>query len=312
MKHIMLGAGGSISKVLTEELLADGQKIKLVSRKGFSIEGAESAKADLTDKESAIAAIEKSSTVYLLVGLPYNLEIWRRQWPLIMKNVVEACEQKNARLVFFDNIYAYGRVDGNITEDRPYKPSSKKGEIRARIADYLMGESGKGNVKAMIARAADFYGPYSEKTSLPFVFYFSRLAAGKRAWVLANADKKHSYTYTGDCGKALHLLGTADDVYDQVWHLPTAAPALTGKEFIKIVAAKIGVEPNYSVLKSWIIRLSGLFDRDVKEVYEMLYQNRYDYIFDSSKFEKRFGFKPTPYESGIEKTVASLAMKGKK
>jgi len=35
----------------------------------------------------------------------------------------------------------------------------------------------------------------------------------------------------------------------------------------------------------------------------MLYQNEHDYIFDSSKFERRFSSTPTPYEEGIRETV---------
>ena len=55
-----------------------------------------------------------------------------------MRNVVAACQSKNARLVFFDNVYMYGRVAGAMTETTPISPCSRKGGVRARIADYLM------------------------------------------------------------------------------------------------------------------------------------------------------------------------------
>jgi nucleoside-diphosphate-sugar epimerase len=41
----------------------------------------------------------------------------------------------------------------------------------------------------------------------------------------------------------------------------------------------------------------------MREMVEMMYQYDRDYVFDSSKFEKRFDFKPTPYEDGISKIV---------
>ncbi len=41
----------------------------------------------------------------------------------------------------------------------------------------------------------------------------------------------------------------------------------------------------------------------MKESYEMLYQYDRDYVFDSSKFEKAFGFKPTSYEAGIDEII---------
>jgi nucleoside-diphosphate-sugar epimerase len=311
VKHIILGAGGAISRALSEQLLAADQKVKLVSRSGHTLDGAESARADLTDKKSTLAALEESSIAYLIVGLPYNLTVWKSWWPLIMRNAVEACQQRNSRLIFFDNVYMYGKVEGKMTESTPYNPCSRKGEIRARIAEYLMAEAHKGNIRAAIARAADFYGPHADRTSLPYIFYFGRMADGKKAQVLVDANKKHSYSYTADCGKALHLLATSDDSYNQVWHLPTAAPALTAKEFIHIIAGKLGVEPKYTILRKWMVRLAGLFDRQIREVHEMLYQNEYDYQFDSSKFERSFDFVPTSYETGIERTIEFFKTEGK-
>jgi nucleoside-diphosphate-sugar epimerase len=52
-----------------------------------------------------------------------------------------------------------------------------------------------------------------------------------------------------------------------------------------------------------MIKIVGFFVPLVKEIYEMLYQNEADYIFDSSKFEKAFNFTPTPYQAGIKTTI---------
>jgi nucleoside-diphosphate-sugar epimerase len=302
-KHIILGAGGAIGNVLTEELISKGKGVKLVSRKGYSLPGTETGKADLVDYRQMEEVIEQNSTVYLLVGLPYDIRIWLEKWPRIMQNTIEACKRQQAKLIFFDNVYTYGKVDGPMTEETPMNPSSRKGEVRVRLAEQLLSEAKSGNIKALIARAADFYGPFAEKTSLPFVFIFKRLADDKKAQVLVSAKTKHSYTYTGDCGRALYMLASSEDGFGQVWHLPTAGPPLTGEEFIETTASKLGAKPSYTILRKWMVRLGGIFDRQVREVYEMLYQNEYDYIFDSSKFESAFNFEPTSYEAGIEQTV---------
>ncbi len=302
-KHIILGAGGAIGRVLADELIANRKKIKLVSRSGRSLPEAESAAADLTDFGAIKGVIEESSIVYLLAGLPYDRNIWKVQWPLIMRNVANACAVHRAKLIFFDNVYMYGRVKGAMTEETPINPCSAKGEIRAQIAEYLLSQMKEGNITAMIARSADFYGPFAEGSSVPFLLVFKRLARGTKAQCLVNAKTRHSYTYTGDCGKALYLLATANEAYNQVWHLPTAAPPLTGEEFIKIAAASLGAKPGYIVLKKWMARFGGIFNKLVAESYEMLYQNEFDYIFDSSKFERKFNFKPTSYEKGIIETI---------
>ena len=75
-----------------------------------------------------------------------------------MKNVLCACKKNKARLVFFDNIYMYDENSLNhITEEAPINPLSKKGAIRAEIVNMIFDEIKEGNVKALIARSADFY-----------------------------------------------------------------------------------------------------------------------------------------------------------
>ncbi|MDD5565066.1 MAG: NAD-dependent epimerase/dehydratase family protein [Thermoanaerobaculaceae bacterium] len=304
--QVILGAGGAIGTPLATELLASGARLRTVSRSGAGPDGAERVRADLTDAGAVLGAVEEGSTVYLLAGLPYDRGVWRSQWPPIMRNVVAACASKRARLVFFDNVYMYGKFEGPMTEATPVKPASAKGAVRAEIAGFLQGEMAAGRVTALIARAADFYGPYAERSGMPSILVLQRLAAGRAAQVLARADAKHSYTYTLDCARALPLLAGADDAYGQVWHLPTARPPLTGREFVDLAARELGVPARLTVTPRWTVRAAGVFNTLLREVGEMLYQNEGDYEFDSAKFETRFAFAPTPYEAGIRQTVARM------
>lgn len=306
MKHIILGAGGAISKVLVKELLSDNQKIKLAARHFKVIEGFESIKVDLLNFNEVNNVIEEFSNVYLLAGLKYNIKVWNEQWPKIMRNVVEACSAKNSKLLFFDNVYAYGKVNGVMTEDTPLNPSSKKGEVRVKLLDYLNEEIKKKNITALVARAADFYGPYTEKTSGISISVLDKLSKGKKAQWFCNAKAKHSFTYTGDCGKALYLLSQSESNFNQTWHMPTASPAKTGEELIQIAAEQLNAKANYTVLKKWLFKLIGPFNPLIKELTEMLYQYEDDYIFDSSKIEKKFNFTPTPYEQGLAESIKGM------
>jgi nucleoside-diphosphate-sugar epimerase len=261
--------------------------------------------ADLTQPDQALRAIAGSTVVYCCIGLKYDYSVWRQQWPAIMDNQIEACRATGAKLLFFDNVYMYGKVDGPMTEDTPYDPSSRKGDLRARIATRLMSEVRKGNITATIARSADFYGPGTGKTSVPDLLVFQRLMKGQSAQWLVNVHAAHSFTYTPDAAKALAVLALDDQSWNQVWHLPTASPAITGAEFIRKAAAALGKEERTAVLPGWMLRLGGLFDRTTSELVEMLYQYRFDYLFDSSKFEKAYHFQPTTYDEGIKATANS-------
>jgi nucleoside-diphosphate-sugar epimerase len=306
MKHIILGAGGAISKVLVKELLSDNQKIKLAARQFKVVEGFESVKADLLNFNEVNNVIEEFSTVYLTAGLKYSFKVWNEQWPRIMRNVMEACGEKNSKLLFFDNVYAYGKVSGVMTEETPLNPVSKKGEVRAKMLQFLNEEIKKKNITALIARAADFYGPYTEGSSVISISVLDKLLKGKKAQWFCNAQVKHSFTYTGDCGKALYILSKNESNFNQTWHMPTAQPAKTGEELIKIAAEKLKAKSDYTLLKGWMFKLIGTFNPLIKELAEMLYQYEDDYIFDSSKFEKKFNFTPTPYEKGIEESIQGM------
>jgi nucleoside-diphosphate-sugar epimerase len=219
-----------------------------------------------------------------------------------MNNVIEACKQANARLVFFDNVYMYGRVNGVMTEETPFNPCSKKGEIRARLATRLMNEWKSGSLTGMIVRAADFYGP-DAKTGVANVMIFEPLSRGDKAMCLVNDSLPHSYTYTPDAVRALLTLAATESAWNQTWHSPTAELALTGRQFIECAALEMNMKPRYQVLHPWMVKTFGLFNKTVGEVGEMLYQNDSPYLFSSAKYAGAFGFVGTPYAEGIRSTA---------
>ena len=300
----ILGANGVIARELVKTLPQYTNEIRLVSRMPKKINKTDQVlSADLTNYEQTQKAVEGSEIVYLTAGLDYTIKTWQMKWPLIMQNVINSCKKHNAKLVFFDNVYMYGKVEGIMTENTPINPCSKKGEVRAKISGMLLDEVKQGNLKASIARAADFYGPRTA-TSFVNALVFDNLKKGKKAQWMANVNKVHSFTYTPDAGRATAILGNTPDAFNQVWHLPTHSNPLTGKEFIKMVAETYGVKPNYMVLGKFMMQFAGLFNSIARESVEMLYQYEADYIFDSSKFEKAFDFKPMSYTEGIKHTAS--------
>jgi nucleoside-diphosphate-sugar epimerase len=306
MIHTILGAGGIIARELTKELLENKQKVRLVSRQPRAISiDTEVKAADLTDYGQTKTAVAGSSVVYLCAGLTYDRKVWAASWPRIMQNAIDACKAASARLIFFDNVYMYGLVKGAMTESTPYNPISKKGEIRARIATQLMDEAKAGNIQASIARAADFYGPGADTTSVLNLLVIQKLIKGQKANWLGRDDVPHSYTYTPDAGKAMYLLGQNPSSDNQVWHMPTCRPPLTGMEYIQLIAGQLGVKPSYSKLSGFMVKLAGLFNTTIGELHEMLYQNTEPYIFSSTKFDQHFNFKPTSYEKGLADTIAA-------
>lgn len=291
----ILGAGGAIGDELVKELARTSTRVRLVRRNPKPApSGMESVATDLSDPSQTIQAVADSDVVYLLAGLKYDYTVWRETWPRIMRNTIEACKRTDAKLVFFDNVYMYGKVAGPMTEETPFNPCSKKGEIRAQIATDLLKEVQAGSLTAMIARCADFYGPHA-RTSVPNMLVFDKLAARSKAAWLVNDSVRHSYTFTPDAAKSLVLLAETESAWNQTWHVPTAPDPPTGKQFIEMAAQALGVPAHYRVLSKPILKVAGWFDKTIAESYEMLYQSDSEYLFDSTKFARAFQFEPTAY-----------------
>lgn len=305
--HTILGANGIIAQELSRALAEYTSDIRQVSRNPRKVNPTdETFVADLLDNQATANAVAGSEVVYLVAGLKYDISVWQEQWPRVMRNVIDACRKHGARLVFFDNVYAYGRVAGAMTEDTPFNPISKKGEVRAKIATMLLDEMRGDNLRAMIVRSADFYGPGAVQ-SFPHATVFERLRAGKAPQWIGNPNALHTFTFTPDAGHAIAVLGKSSEAYGQTWHLPTTKEPLTGADFVRLACDLAGQPFKLQVAPRWMLKLMGIFMPVLRENEEMMYQFEYDYRFDSSKIESAFSLQPTPYTQGISESLGSKA-----
>lgn len=303
----ILGAGGSIGTELARELTPYTNQIRLVSRNPQKVNPSDELfPADITDATQLDEAIAGSEIVYLTVGFEYNIKVWRKLWPALMRNTIASCRKHGAKLVFFDNVYMYDREHlYHMTEDTPVAPSSKKGKVRAEVAQLLLDADKKGEITALIARSADFLGP---KNSIPVEVAYKNFALRKSPNWFADAGKIHSFTFTPDAAKATALLGNTPEAYHQVWHLPTDRTPLTGTDWIALFAQEMDANPAYKikVLPNWLLGFLGIFVPIMQELKEMNYQYDRDYLFDSSKFEKQFSLRPTPPAEAVKQTIQML------
>lgn len=301
----ILGANGVIGVELSNALSTSTDRLRQVSRRPQRVYSTDEAvAADLLDPVATARAVAGSDVAYLVAGLKYDTHVWQDQWPRVMRNVIDACKEHRCRLVFFDNVYAYGRVDGVMTEDTPFNPSSRKGEVRAGIATMLLDEMRSAELEAMIVRSADFYGP-GAALSLLQATVFERLKAGKTPRWIGNPRAVHTFTFTPDAGRALAVLGQSAEAWGQTWHVPTSKEPINGDGLVRMACELAGRPYELQAVPRWMLRLMGMFVPVLRENEEMMYQFEYDYRFDSSKIESSFGLSPTSYREGIAATLES-------
>lgn len=296
----IIGSGGTIAIPLAKELNRFTDRVRLVSRHPRKINDSDELFAlDVKNLNAIEGAVAGSEVVYITIGFDYKLSVWQNTWPPFMEAVINACKKHSSKLVFFDNVYLYAKsAIPHMTEESPIDPPSKKGKVRRQLHEMIISEIAAGNLTALIARSADFYGPDTDKSVLAETAA-KNLIKGKKAQAFGDVNKVHTYTFTPDAGKATALLGNAASAYNQVWHLPTTKEKLTTGQWIELIAEEIGVAPKIQVIPKWILQVMGLFNPTIKEFPEMLYQNELDYVFDSSKFEKAFGMVATAPKKGV-------------
>ena len=305
--QVIIGSGGTIGTPLAKELKSFTNQIRLVSRNPKKINDSDELfPLDVKNLDEIDKAVAGTEVVYITIGFDYKLAVWQNTWPPFMKAVIDACKKHGSKLVFFDNVYMYAKsAIPFMTEDSPLDPPSKKGKVRRQLHEMIMNEVGRGDLTALIARSADFYGPDTDKSVLAETAA-KNLLKGKKAQAFGNINKVHTYTFTPDAGRATALLGNTADAFNQVWHVPTTKEKLTTKQWIELIAEEINTEPKIQTIPAWMLRLIGLFNSTIGEFPEMLYQNEMDYVFDSSKFEKRFGIEATSPAQGVKSMMYYL------
>lgn len=288
-------------------LVAGGQSVRVVSRSGRAEvpDGVEVVAADATDPAAARRACDGAAAVFHCANGPYGR--WPQTLPPIMEGIIAGASAADAKLVYGDNLYAYGPVKGPLTENLAYRPVGANPTVRAQLATRLMEADARATVRATIGRASDFFGPHVRLSTVGDGV-FARALAGKSAQVLGKPDLPHTYTFIDDFATGLVTLATRDEAIGEVWHVPSAE-TVTTRRFVEMVFEQVGRPPRISVAPRLLVALLALFNPVMAGVRESLYQSEQRWVVDHSKFAKAFGAGPTPHREAIGATLAWFTMR---
>jgi len=300
--HVVFGTG-PIGMALIEDLVTNGKRVRAVNRSGSADvpDGVEMLGGDAADEGFTTRACADAGVAYCCVNPPYTK--WPELFPRLQAGVVAGAASAGAKLVAVENLYAYGPTGGRpMTEDLPYEATTRKGLVRAQMTKDLMAAHESGMVRVAIGRASDYFGPRGLLTAMGERVFYPALG-GKKAQVMGDPDQLHTYSYIPDIARGLAILGERDEADGQAWHLPNA-PAKTTRQLIEQVFAAAGTEPRVQAMPNWMVSLVGLFNGNVRELKEMLYEFEEPFVVDDSRFETAFGSHATPLADAIETTVS--------
>jgi nucleoside-diphosphate-sugar epimerase len=300
--HVVFGASGGIGGAVVAELLRRGKAVRGVSRSGKAPEGSEGAAADAADPAEAAVAATGAAVVYHCVNPGYTR--WPELLPPISRSILGAAESSGAKLVFADDLFAYGSVDATLREDMPATAGGPKGRTRVEVAAELLAAHEEGRVRVTIGRASDYYGPGGTNSAAGEAV-FGRVLAGKRPLWTGKLDVPHTFHYLPDIARGLVTLADHAEADGEVWHLPAAEP-LTAQRFFDLVFEAAGrpTPAKAQIAGPALLAVAGIFSPMLRELRETAYQFRQPFVIDSSKFEGAFGrLETTPHPEAVERTV---------
>jgi nucleoside-diphosphate-sugar epimerase len=298
---VVFGAGSGLGAEIARQYVEQGRRVRGVTRTGNGIpQGVDSHRADLLDREAAITVCQGASVVHLAANVAYP--DWLTTFPTMVDNGIAAAEATGAKLVFTDNLYAYGPVAGPFDEQTPERPRGPKEKLRAQLGHTLLDAHARGRVRVAIGRVSDYYGP-DARMSLPDELVLVPLVRGRNPVWFAPLAMPHTFAYSIDTARALIVLGDDERADGRIFHTP-AAETLPVSEFIKLAGEVAGRVRRPIRLPANTIRLMALFDRRLRGYQELDHQRTHPWIVDHSAFDHTFGSLPvTSHDEAIKHTI---------
>ena len=286
------------------ELTRRGKIVKMVNRSGKAPmglpAGVQVIAGDACSIDFTRDVCQGAAIVYQCTNVPYHQ--WVEKLPPLQASILEGAARAGAKFIVGDNLYSYGEVDGPIHEGLPYTATTRKGKVRAQIAEAVLAAYRAGTVRAAIGRGSDFYGPGVRDSTLGERAIAPALE-GKTASLVGRLDVPHTYTFVDDFGKALVILGEREEALGQVWHVPSP-PTLTQRALMTLFFGEIGLPPKMSGMGRLMMSIGGLFIPEARESVEMMYEFEKPFVMDHSKFARPFGDIATPHREAVKRTVA--------
>ncbi len=297
-KHVIVGSG-PIGSSVAHLLVERGDSVRIVTRSGTGPTHPliERVAADATDANRLTELTSDAAALYNCANPKYTQ--WETLWPPLAGAMLTAAQRTGAVLAVTGNLYVYGPVPGGLmTERSPLAATGRKGRVRIKMWQDALA----GGVRTVEVRGSDYIG--AGAASVFSAVLLPAIAKGRTAWAPADPDAPHTFTYTGDMGRALVELAGDERAWGQAWHVPSA-PALSIRELADRYYAVSGAKPvPIRQLPRFMMRTAGTVVPMARELAEMDYQFYAPFILDSSLTERTFGLEPTDLDVALREVAA--------
>jgi nucleoside-diphosphate-sugar epimerase len=293
--HVIIGRGGTARRT-AQLLAAAGDQVRMASRSGAGPDhpNIENVALDALDTDG-LADLAKGAATVINCAMP-AYHTWPETVPPLFGSILTATERAGADYVMLSNLYAYGPVDGPVTEETPLTATGPKGGVRARMWHEAKAAHDAGRLRVTEVRAGQFLG--AGAVSLFTLLVLPKVVAGQLALVPSSLDHRHSFAYLGDVARTLVAVARDDRSWGRPWLTPTITA--TVRELAGRAAERAGApEPRLAELTDREVALLGLTDPFWNEIPETRYMDTGRFLADPSYTEKTFGLAATPVDEVV-------------
>ncbi|WP_340023326.1 NAD-dependent epimerase/dehydratase family protein [Paenibacillus sp. FSL K6-1096] len=302
-RSLVIGGNGGLGYSITQELLSRGKLVtSTYHRSSQALDALRGplltiSSLDVQNEERLAAVLDGAATVYFCLNVPYS------EWHSVMFQALERVTGRlgpGKTLVFPGNVYGYGKLQYLPADERhPKAAQTRKGRLRNRMEEHLVNQAASRGFRYIIPRYPDYYGP--NVTNRVFGAIFKRALQARTVMWPVKLDVPHDLVYVGDAAKAAVLL--AESRENGEWHV-SGSGTIEGRQFIHSIQDAAGTPRKCRVVPGWAVKLAGMFDKEAREFYELLYGYKYPLLLCDSKFMSRFHeYSPTPYKKAIKETL---------
>lgn len=303
--NLVIGGNGGLGLAIVRELLSQGKHVtatyhrskealtQLIGQQLLTI-----APLDIQDEQALVPLLQEAQTIYFCLNVPY--QDWYTVMPKSLERVTRQLHPKQS-LIFPGNVYGYGKFQYlPADEHHPKAALTRKGKLRNQLEEMLKEQAKIHGFRYVIPRYPDYYGP--NVTNRVFGPIFSGALKSKTIAWPAKLDVPHDLVYIKDAARAAILLADSGEAGE--WHI-SGSGAIEGREFLHIIQDEADSPRKCRVLPGWAVGMAGIFDKEAKEFYELLYEFEYPLLLNEHKFMTRFPeYSPTPYKQAIQETLS--------
>jgi nucleoside-diphosphate-sugar epimerase len=305
----VLGANGRLGAMATRAFVAEGWKVRAVTRNGSTaIDGATGIACDALSAADVVRATQ--GVAFVFNGLNPRYDLWPTMVMPLARNVMEAGRRNGFVHLFPGNVYNYGHaIPARPNEDTPFSGDHRKAAIRIEAEKLFRDVAEAGGAKTAILRAGDFFGGSGTGSWFDLVVA-SKVSKGTFTYP-GPLDLVHAWAYLPDLAVAFVKLAEKAGALPAFSQFNFGGHNVTGAQMQAAMETAIGKPLRTAGIPWSMIKLGGLVYPLWRELGEMDYLWKQPHVLDRARLEAVTGSLPhTSLESAVARALLDLGKGG--